>query len=169
MQTQRMVAKNLSPKMPDERKSPHAAFPKHEANPPVGRDILNPDPEQAVWDILQAAEDTDFLMSMAGDCAACGNFSPPTTPGAFIFWFEDEAEIQEAQAATYPDEAEKRLQYAAVLREVAGRLRDLGIEPAVPEKEMPVETLIPLTQVVPAPFVHSSLKQAAFDFAAAGG
>lgn len=169
MQTQQIAAKNLPAGTLDERKPPNAAFPKHEANPPGGRHILNPDPEQAAWDILQKAEDTDFLMSMAGDRAACGTFLPPATPSSFLFWLDDEAEIQEAQAETYPDEAEKRLRYAAVLREVADRLRDLGYEPSLPEKETPIVQPNPLPQVKPAVLPISRLKQAALDFTAAGG
>lgn len=130
---------------------------------------MNTLPEPIAWDILREAEDTDFLMSMANDRAACGNFLPPTTPASFLYWFEDEAEIQEAQAATYPDEAEQRLQYAAILRDVAERLRDLGYEPSIPEREMADETPFPITQVVPVPLALSSLKQAAFDFAPLGG
>lgn len=130
---------------------------------------MTPTPEQTAWVILRKAEDTDFLMSMAEDRAACGNFLPPTTPASFLFWFEDEAEIQETQAATYPDEAEKRLQYATVLREVAGRLRDLGYEPSCPGVEKPVvlsHSLPPIEQVV-LPILR--LKQAAFHFTPAGG
>lgn len=130
---------------------------------------MNPTPEQAAWDILREAEETDFLMSMAEDRAACSNFLPPTTPASFLFWFEDEAEIQEAQAETYPDETEKRLQYATVLREVAGRLRDLGYEPSFSEVEKPVvpsHSLPPIEQAV-LPILR--LKQAAFDFTPAGG
>ncbi|MCB9136587.1 MAG: hypothetical protein H6636_14275 [Anaerolineales bacterium] len=126
-------------------------------------------PEHIASKILQEAEETDFLKTMAEDRATCGNFLPPDIPGAYLFWFEDEAEIQEAQAETYPDEAEKRLRYADILREVAGRLRDLGYERSIPEKEKPDETLIPVHQIGPAPFIFSSLKQGAFDFAPTGG
>ncbi|GAB4577483.1 MAG: hypothetical protein Fur0022_02140 [Anaerolineales bacterium] len=130
---------------------------------------MNTTPEQAAWEILREAEDTDFLMSMAEDRAACGSFLPPTTPASFLFWFEDEAEIQEAQATTYPDEAEHRLQYAAVLHEVAGRLRDLGYEPSCPEAENPVVPSHSLTQIEQVVFPSLRLKQAAFDFASTGG
>lgn len=130
---------------------------------------MNPTPDQAAWGILREAEDTDFLMSMAEDRAARGNFLPPTTSGAFIFWFEDEAEIQEAQAESYPDEAEKRLRYATALREVADRLRDLGYVPSVPEKEKPVVRCHSLTQVEKPVFPILKLKQGAFDFVLAGG
>lgn len=130
---------------------------------------MTPTPEQAAWEILQEVEDTDFLKSMAEDRAACGNFLPTATPASFLFWFEDEAEIQEAQAETYPDEAEKRRQYATVLREVAGRLRDLGYEPSCPEVEklvVPSPYLPPIEQAV-LPILR--LKQAAFDLTPAGG
>jgi len=124
-------------------------------------------PEEIALEILQQAEDTDFLMSMARDRAACGNFPLPETPGVYLFWFEDEAEIQEAQAETYPDEAEQRLQYAAVLREAAGRLRDLGYEPSLPEKEEPFPE--PSTQTIQPAIPHSLFQQVAFGFLTKGG
>jgi hypothetical protein len=69
---------------------------------------------------LHEAEETDLLMSMAQDRAACGGFAAPANPGAYLFWLEDEAEIQQAQADTCPDEAPRRMQSAAVLRAAAG-------------------------------------------------
>lgn len=131
-------------------------------------------PEHIAWDILREAEGTDFLMSMAQHRAACGNFSAPKTPGDYLVWFEAESEIaeaslpMEAQAKTYPNKAEKPLQYATVLREVADRLRDLGYEPAVLEQEKPDEALVPISQILPAPFDLASFKQRMFDFVSAG-
>lgn len=130
---------------------------------------MNTTPEPIAWDILREAEGTDFLMSMAEDRAACGNFRSPTSLGDYLFWFEDEAEIQEAQAETYPDEAEKRLRYAAVLREVADRLRELGYEPSIPKKETPIVQIHPLTQVKQVVTSLTRLKQAVFDFTPPGG
>lgn len=102
---------------------------------------MNLTPHHLAWQILYQAEETDFLMSMAQERAACGSFADPAEPGAYLFWLEDEAEIQQAQAETCPDEAPGRRPYAALLRAVAGRLRDLGFTPIAPKKEpgLPVQ------------------------------
>jgi hypothetical protein len=85
---------------------------------------------QVAWDILQEVEATDFFISLARERATSGGFHSPKTPGEFLFWFE-------SQAYTYPDEAPGRLERAALFREAADRLRDLGFEPVVPQQELP--------------------------------
>ncbi len=78
------------------------------------------------WKILRQAETDELAMSMAVERAACNNRTTPTTPGDYLFWLEDEAEIQ---AAVH------EIEYAAWLEQTATELRGLGISPAVPGRQ----------------------------------
>ena len=69
---------------------------------------------------------------MANDRAACAGRHPPASIGNYLYWLETEADIQETQAEAFPDEAPRRQTFAAALREIANRLRDLGFEPLNP-------------------------------------
>lgn len=115
-------------------------------------------PETCAWEILYEVEMTDFQMSMAEDRAACGGLTAPVTISDYLFWLEDEAEIQEAQAETFPDaiEAERHSLYATRLRTTAEMLRELGFSPTPPEHETVCEALPMIIPVV----TISNIKQA---------
>ena len=98
-------------------------------------------PLNAAWEILNQAEESHLVMSMAWDRAGCGNWTQPTTIGDHLWWLEDEVEIQEAQAESFPDEAPRRQTYANILREIAGQLRDLGFGPVAPTHLEAVELI----------------------------
>lgn len=85
-----------------------------------------PTPETLAWAILEGAEATDGVKSMAEDRAACGGLHAPSTVSDYLFWLEDEAEIQEANFESLPDMYREVPPYIAVLRDFAARLRDLG-------------------------------------------
>jgi hypothetical protein len=84
--------------------------------------------------ILDEAESTIGVKSLARERASCGEWPAPKSIGQFLFWIEDEASLQADMAeveADFPDGNETRLQtHAQALREVADRLRDIGFTPA---------------------------------------
>jgi hypothetical protein len=92
---------------------------------------VTPTPETLAWAILTEAEATDAIKSMVEERAGCGNLPTPDSINDYLFWIEDEAEIQEAQLETSPDETD-RPPHLVLLRELAGRLRDLGFTPDAP-------------------------------------
>lgn len=102
-------------------------------------------PETRAWEVLHEVEMTDFHMSMAEERAACGGLSAPVTISDYLFWLEDEAEIQEAQAESWPDEeeSERHALYAIRLRTTAEMLHELGFSPTHPERET-VWDMIPM-------------------------
>lgn len=115
-------------------------------------------PETRAWEVLHEVEITDFQMSMAEERAACGGLSAPATISDYLFWLEDEAEIQEAQAEMFPDEeeSERPTLYATRLRTTAEMLRELGFSPTPPEYETVSEALPMIIPVV----TISNIKQA---------
>ena len=86
--------------------------------------------EPRAWRILQEAEEAFGARQMAEERAACGEWPAPTTIPNFLMWIENEAEVQEREQPTDPDELIERMVYAAALRELAQELRKLGFEPA---------------------------------------
>jgi len=72
--------------------------------------------------ILDEAEDAFEARSLARERAAAGGWDAPQTTPDFLFWLEDEAEVQESSGE---DKA-----YAQALRGVANELRSLGFRPA---------------------------------------
>jgi ribosomal protein S12 methylthiotransferase accessory factor YcaO len=94
--------------------------------------ILSSTPESLAWEILEQGEFDRQAISMAHDRAACAGRHPPASIGDYLYWLETEADIQETQAEAFPNEAPRRQAFAAALREIANRLRDLGFEPLNP-------------------------------------
>lgn len=94
-----------------------------------------PTPETLAWAILDEGEATDAVRSMAEDRAACGGLPTPTAVNHYLYWIEDEAEIQEANFETLPEMYAEVPPYITLLRELAGRLRDLGFTPQAPTEE----------------------------------
>ncbi len=94
--------------------------------------IPSPTPESLAWQILEQGEFNRQAISMAHDRAACAGRQPPASIGDYLYWLETEADIQETQAEAFPDEAPRRNTFAAALREIADRLRDLGFKPKAP-------------------------------------
>lgn len=93
---------------------------------------LPPTPETLAWAMLAEAEATDAVKSMAEDRAACGGLPAPSAINHYLYWIEDEAEIQEANFETLPEMYADVPPYIAFLQELAGRLRDLGFTPETP-------------------------------------
>jgi len=81
------------------------------------------------WRILAEAEEAFGAKSTVRERAACGGWRAPLTIPDFLFWMEDEAAVQEQQAAGHPEEGERR-PYACALRGIANELRALGFLPA---------------------------------------
>lgn len=97
---------------------------------------ITPTPDSQAWAILEEAEATDTVKSMAEDRAACGGLPAPTAIPHYLWWIEDEAEIQEANLESLPEMYADVPPYLALLRELAERLRDLGFLPeAAPPDE----------------------------------
>ncbi len=115
-------------------------------------------PDTRAWDVLHEVEITDFQMSMAEERAACGGLSAPATISDYLFWLEDEAEIQEAQAECIPDEeeSERFAIYATRLRTTAEMLRELGFTATPPA----YETVCEVTPMIIPVFTVSIVKQA---------
>jgi hypothetical protein len=88
---------------------------------PAGEPSLS-QTDRLALQILQEAEATDLVMSTMRERAACGGWPELKTPADFLAWIEDESSFIE----TYGD----RPAYVQRLKEVAERLRDLGITPA---------------------------------------
>ena len=86
--------------------------------------------EPRAWRILEEAEEAFGAKQMAEERAACGEWPAPTTIADYLMYIEDEAEAQERETPTDPDEMIERMVYAAALRELAQELRKLGFEPA---------------------------------------
>lgn len=82
--------------------------------------------------ILSAAEARAGLVSMAQERAACGEWPTPETPADFLFWIEDEEQIQRDLAEARPEEAEERAPYADLLHHYAALLRQAGVWPSCP-------------------------------------
>lgn len=97
--------------------------------------ISPPTPEALAWAILAEAEATDAIKSMVEERVGCGNLPAPETINAYLFWIEDEAEIQEANFESLPEMYPEVPPYLALLRELAGRIRDLGFTPEAPIAE----------------------------------
>ena len=86
--------------------------------------------EPRAWRILEEADEAFGAKQMAEERAACGEWPAPTTIPEYLTYIEDEAEVQEREQPTNPDEMIERMVYAAALRELAQELRKLGFEPA---------------------------------------
>ena len=86
--------------------------------------------EPRAWQILAEADDAFGAKQMAQERASCGNWPAPATIPDFLLYIEDEAEVQEHENPTDPDEMIERTVYAAALRELALELRKLGFEPS---------------------------------------
>lgn len=82
---------------------------------------------ESVEEILMEAEETVGAISMARDRASCGEWPMPMSPEDYVSWIIDEAELQEEQAATHPEEADERLPYAKALRDISARLQAAGV------------------------------------------
>lgn len=82
--------------------------------------------------ILSAAEQECLALSMAKDRAGCNEFRPPSSPGDYLFWIEDESQLQEGQCIDCPDEMPDRIEYAAKLAYYAKKLRCLDVIPIMP-------------------------------------
>lgn len=80
------------------------------------------DPAEKVNRILDEAEDAFDGRTLVGERAAAGSWNAPQTIPDFLFWLEDEAEIQESGG--------EEKAYAQVLRGVANELRSLGYQPS---------------------------------------
>ena len=89
-------------------------------------------PESLAWEILDRGEFERQVISMAHDRAACAGRHPPASIDDYLYWLETEIDIQETQAEAFPNEAPRRQAFAAALREIADRLRDLGFKPKAP-------------------------------------
>lgn len=83
-------------------------------------------------DLLAAAEAAFLVKSMALGRHACGAWTTPApvTPADFLAWIEDEAALQEEQAADHPGEYDDRFAEALILRSLACHLRCLGVTPS---------------------------------------
>jgi hypothetical protein len=90
--------------------------------------------ESKAWKVLIEANNELGVMDMARERAACGEWPQPETPGDYLAWIEDEATIQEEQAAAeidwIPGAFQERMTYANALRTVARKLRSLSVQPA---------------------------------------
>jgi hypothetical protein len=79
--------------------------------------------------VLAYAERLLGIQTWLTERAAHGAWPPPASPADYLAWIEDEAAIQEEQAADHPDERAGRLYQALVLRAVATHLRCMGVVP----------------------------------------
>jgi hypothetical protein len=80
--------------------------------------------------ILALAEKSFGVQTWLTERAACGDWPVPETVSQYLGWIEDEAAIQEQQAADHPDERQDRLYQAISLRVIACALRCLGVQPS---------------------------------------
>ena len=80
--------------------------------------------------VLELAELTAGVKAMAEERAAHGAWPPPMTVADYLAWIEDEATLQEEQAADHPLERGDRIADALALRAVACHLRCLGVRPS---------------------------------------
>ena len=92
--------------------------------------ILSPTPESLAREILEQGEFDRQAINMAHDRAACAGRHPPTSIGDYLYWLE--ADIQETQAAAFPDEAPRHEATATALKDIAEMLRDLGFKLKAP-------------------------------------
>ncbi|MFZ6029746.1 MAG: hypothetical protein ACOYYS_18695 [Chloroflexota bacterium] len=94
------------------------------------------DPERMALAILDKAENTLRVKSLARELAGSGELTPPRTASEFLYWIEYEASFQEDIAEIESDlldgKAAAYRQRAQALRDVAEHVRDLGIVPAPP-------------------------------------
>lgn len=86
-------------------------------------------PDDSVAAILDFAEREFDLVTFLRERAACGGWPAPVTPGDWLAWVLDEAEIQRAEARTAVDPAPHH-RFASYLRAVAVFLDALGVTPA---------------------------------------
>lgn len=93
-----------------------------------------PERERMAFAILDEADDTLGVKSLARQRASHDGWSIPKTASEFLFWLEDEAARQEDMAdleAGLPEGNVTACQERArVLRDVAERVRDLGFTPS---------------------------------------
>ena len=80
------------------------------------------DPAEKANRILDEAEDAFAGRSLACERATAGGWNAPQTIPDFLFWLEDEADVQESSG--------EDKSYAQALRGVANELRSLGYQPA---------------------------------------
>ncbi len=80
--------------------------------------------ERIAWRILGDANDDELgILEMARERATTGGWPCPVTIQDFLFWIEDEAAQQEAAE-------EVDTNYAALLRNLAAEIRELGYTPS---------------------------------------
>jgi hypothetical protein len=95
---------------------------------------MKPD-KYEVQRVLNQAEEMGVLQTVR-DRAACGEWPQPATPGDYLAYIADEAEVQLGQALDVlnddglTDEAWGLLVHARNLREIVERLTWFGVEPA---------------------------------------
>ncbi len=80
--------------------------------------------------VLELAELTAGVKEMAEERAAHGEWPAPMTVADYLAWIEDEATIQEEQAADHSQERGDRIADALALQAVACHLRCLGVRPS---------------------------------------
>lgn len=77
-------------------------------------------------EVLAKAERSCELVNITQDRCACGAWEPPTTPGEWLAWFEDEIEMQLDRQDQWGPEPEWIMRATAICQ----RLRAMGITPA---------------------------------------
>ena len=80
--------------------------------------------------VLEMAELTADAKTLAEERAANGDWPAPVTVADYLAWIEDEATIQEEQAADHSQERGDRIADALALQAVACHLRCLGVRPS---------------------------------------